>query len=108
MNATALPLALPFALAAGLLLAAPAAGQPSASVPACETQAELEQLLGSDGAFTPDGCREITVTRIEIDGADPVCVIDLSPQTDPGILDRLTEAAVSMQWWVPCAALAVP
>lgn len=95
-------------LAASLFLAAPAAAQPTMTVPACETQTALEQYLATEGALVPEECREITVTQVDVETAEPVCVVDFSPATEPGIVDRLADAAFPMQWWVPCAAVAMP
>jgi hypothetical protein len=69
-------------------------------IPACESQQELEQVLGSDGQITPDGCRNVTVSVLDIDG-QRLCLLDLSAGGE-GLVDRLREAAISERWWVRC------
>ena len=92
-------LALAVPLAAGPV--GPALAQ--ASLRACETQQELEQVLESRGEFMPDGCREISITAIDTPAGE-LCVLDFRAE-DQGILGTITEAAVPTQWWVACAEL---
>jgi hypothetical protein len=73
------------------------------SLVACETQTEIEQVLQSGGDLMPDGCRNLTVTRVDADAAE-LCVLDFQ-DPDPGIVGQLTEAAVPSQWWVACDEL---
>jgi hypothetical protein len=91
-------------IATGVLLVASAAtvqAQDVSAVPACPSQQELEQTLGSGGRFVPDGCRQLSITSVQT-GKGDVCVLDFRSGKDPGILDRLADAAVPTQWWVAC------
>jgi hypothetical protein len=87
-----------------LALPAAAAAQTPQGFIACQSQQELEQLLASDGDFTPDGCRNVAVTSLESEHGN-ICVMDFQPGEDGGVLDRLTDAALPTQWWVSCAEL---
>lgn len=77
------------------------------SFPACPSQQELEQVIGSDGKFTPEACRDLTVTKVK-SGKAEICVLDFEPGGDPGFVERLRSAAVPTQWWVSCQNLSVP
>jgi hypothetical protein len=92
-----------FALPALALAAAPspADAQAEDAIVACESQQEIEQVLQSDGDLMPDGCRFLTVTRVD-SGAGELCVLDFE-DPDPGIVGELTEAVTPTQWWVACA-----
>ena len=79
----------------------PAFAEADRSFPACPTQQEIEQVIGSQGRFVPSDCRQLTITRIQ-SGTTEVCVLNFEPGGDPGFLDRLRQAAVPTQWWVPC------
>jgi hypothetical protein len=83
--------------------AAPVAAQVQ-GVPSCSSQQEIEQVLGSKGKFTPDGCRTLQVTRVT-EGANSVCVLDFQQTSDPGVIAKLRDAASQSQWWVSCADL---
>jgi hypothetical protein len=98
-----LELAIPLALVAFAGAASAQTATPQ-SFPACESQQELEQVLASDGQFMPDGCRQLSVTSLESDYG-PLCVIDFEAAADPGLLDRLADAALPTQWWVLCENL---
>ncbi len=87
-----------------LALPAAASAQTPSGLIACQSQQELEQLLASDGDFMPDGCRNVAVTNLESEHGN-ICVIDFQPGANPGVLDRLTDAALPTQWWVSCADL---
>ena len=93
-----IPLAL-FALPAG------ASAQTPQALVACGSQQELEQHLASDRQFMPDGCRDIVVTSLASEFGR-ICVMDFQPEDDPGVIERLTEAALPTQWWVRCGDLA--
>ena len=67
---------------------------------ACPSQEQLEQVLQSDGSFVPDDCRELTVNQIDAE-AGRLCVMDFEAP-DPGVIDQLTDAATTTQWWVNC------
>jgi len=99
LHALVIPLALlTFTVAASAQTATPQ------SFPVCESQQELEQVLASDGQFMPDGCRTLSVTSLQSEYG-PLCVIDFEAAADPGLLDRLTDAAMPTQWWVLCENL---
>lgn len=89
-------------LALALLLTSVPAGAQE-SVPACQSQQELEQVVASDGRITPDGCRSLAITVLESDG-QRLCLLDLSSD-DEGIVDQLREAALPERWWVRCDEL---
>ncbi|ESR22510.1 hypothetical protein [Lutibaculum baratangense] len=93
------------AATAALLLVAIGTGHASAqeAFPACQSQQELEQVIGSDGQFMPDGCRNLTITAVETDGAR-LCVIDFATAGE-GVLNTLRDAALPEQWWVRCDRL---
>ncbi len=74
------------------------------SIPLCESQHSLEQVLESDGTILPDDCREASIARLESDGR-ALCLIDLS-QPEGGLIDDLRDVAAAQQWWAECAALA--
>ncbi len=76
--------------------------QKPAPVSACPSQQELEQALSSDGRFIPDDCRQLSITSMS-DGR--ICVLDFRAGSNPGVLDRLADAAVPTQWWVACERL---
>jgi hypothetical protein len=90
------------ALAFALSMMAPAAAQ-DASMTACESQQEMEQVIQSDGDLMPDGCRTLNVTSID-SGSGELCVLDFEA-ADPGVLDALQEQVTTTQWWVACAEL---
>ncbi len=90
---------------AGLASAAiPNVSQAQEAIAACASQQELEQVLASDGQLAPDGCRNLVITDLESDHGQ-LCVLDFSAGEDPGVLDRLADAAVPTKWWVSCDAL---
>jgi hypothetical protein len=87
-------------LAAALVLGVIPLANAQESMIVCPSQQELEQVLQSDESFIPDDCRELTITRVD-SPAGSLCVMDFRAR-DPGMLDQLTEAAVTTQWWVSC------
>jgi hypothetical protein len=91
-------------LALPLAVASPAVAQ--TSFPACPSQQDLEQVIGSDGELLPDGCRMLTVTPVESPSGE-LCMIEFEAP-DPGVLDTLADAAVPTRWWVECADLERP
>ena len=91
-------------IATGTLLilgAGLAEAQTDRTFPACPSQQELEQTLGSGGRFIPESCRRLSITTVQT-GKGDVCVLDFGSGKDPGILDRLADATVPTQWWVAC------
>lgn len=74
------------------------------SIPMCESQQELEQVLGSSGQIMPDGCRNVAVSELEQDG-QRLCLLDFSTG-DEGFVDQLRDVAVSQQWWAACEDIA--
>ena len=85
----------------------PAFAQDDRSFPACETQQQIEQFLGSNGQYVPSDCRKLTITKIQSAGKD-VCVLDFETAGDRTFLDRLRNAAVPTKWWVECTRLSAP
>jgi hypothetical protein len=73
---------------------------------ACDTEQKVAQVLQSSGAYTPDGCRNVPVTRLD-SPAGAVCVLDFSTGNQ-GIVGEIRSAAVTTQWWVPCTDLHSP
>jgi len=92
------------ALAFIVAVASPAVAQTDRSFPACPTQQQVEQAIGSKEQFVPDECRKLTVTRIQ-SGSTDVCVLDFEKSGDRTFIDRLRSAAVPTQWWVACNEL---
>ena len=78
--------------------------QEQKAFPACPSQQELEQSLGSNGRFVPDKCRQLSITKVQSARGD-VCVLNFESGKDPGILDRLADATIPTQWWVACESL---
>jgi hypothetical protein len=72
---------------------------------ACESQRSLEQVIQSEGELMPDDCRRLSITSIPTEVAR-LCQLNFQTPSDPGVLDRLTEATAPTQWWVECARLA--
>jgi hypothetical protein len=91
-------------LALAVSAASPALAQ--VSFPACESQQEMEQIIQSQGELMPDGCRTITITRVD-SPAGQLCVIDIA-EDDPSVLGGIAEAAVPTDWWVACADIERP
>lgn len=76
-----------------------------ATLIACRTQQEIEQVMGSDARFRPDGCRALTITRIR-SGDGEVCVLNFEAAGEEGVIERLRDVATQTQWWVDCAKIA--
>lgn len=72
---------------------------------ACGTQQEIEQVMGSDARFRPDGCQTLTITRVRSGDRD-VCVLNFKAAGEEGVIERLREVATQTQWWVDCAKIA--
>lgn len=92
------------ALALPLALPGVAFGQEGANGPvvACPTQGELEQVIGSDGAITAEGCTTLQVNALSTEHGD-LCLIDFG--LDEGFLGRIRDAAFPTQWWIKCDEL---
>ncbi|WP_137388579.1 hypothetical protein [Rhodoligotrophos defluvii] len=88
---------------AGLMLLPASGSLAQEQITACETQQALEQVIRSDGQLKPEGCRPLAITPVEVD-AGRLCVLDFSGG-DPGILQRLRDAALPEKWWVRCDEL---
>jgi hypothetical protein len=73
------------------------------TIPTCQSQESLQQVIDGDGRTMPDDCRKLTVTTVEADGRR-LCVVDLS-SADEGLLSSLRSAALPEQWWVRCDRL---
>ena len=63
-------------------------------------------MIGSEGKFSPDGCRLVTVTRVQ-SPEGPICVIDFGTQGN-SIVGAITDAALTTQWWTACGNLRSP
>ena len=108
----------PFAIAAAAaFISATACAQPSnatrpptnsrvATVKACNNEQNLKQVLQSNGAYAPDGCRRVTVTRLDTP-AGALCMMDFAPGKQ-GIIGEIRSAATTTQWWLPCNQLHAP
>ena len=72
---------------------------------ACPAQDDIEQFLAADGELRPEGCRTVSIVRVE--GADgrQICALDFGEPGD-GVLAELREAAVPTTWWAECDAVA--
>jgi len=70
----------------------------------CDEQRALEQALASDGDFMPDGCRVMRLSTLDTDQGR-FCVMEFDESDDPGLMDRLTDAALPDTWWMRCADL---
>ncbi|MFC4167584.1 hypothetical protein [Teichococcus aestuarii] len=98
-------------IAAGILAAAPLASlSPARSaeplrMTACPSREKTEQILQSGGNLNPDGCRTVTVTRVD-SPAGPVCVMNFGESQ--GIVGAITSAAVPTEWWTSCENLRQP
>lgn len=88
------------ALAAFMMLGVIPFAHAQQSIIVCPSQQELEQVLQSDTEFVPEDCHELTIARVE-SAAGVLCVMDFQSR-DPGMIDQLTEAAITTQWWVRC------
>lgn len=93
-------------LMAALMLAPASFATAEPPLIVCPSQQELEQVLQSEGDLIPEGCRRLTISRVE-SAAGPLCMMDFQAR-DPGVLDQLTEAAAPTQWWLHCELLADP
>jgi hypothetical protein len=87
--------------ATGTATALPATAQETITI--CETQQELEQVIGSDGSIMPDACRTMTISTLTADGVQ-LCYMDFS--SDGGVLGALRDAAAPAAWWARCDQLA--
>lgn len=70
----------------------------------CDEQRALEQVLASNGDFMPDNCRMLRLSTLDTDQGR-LCVAEFDETEDPGLVDRLTEAALPDTWWMRCADL---
>ncbi|MCT7377308.1 hypothetical protein [Chelativorans salis] len=82
------------------IIAIPVAATAQESIPACQDQQQLEQVLGSNGDIMPEGCRNVNISVLESNG-ERLCLVDLSG-SDEGIVEQLREAAVEQRWWIRC------
>lgn len=73
------------------------------TVPVCESQRELGQLLGSDGQVMPGGCRYVTLSLLDSDG-QRLCLLDLYTEGE-GVVEQLRDAVISEQRWSHCSDL---
>ncbi len=73
-------------------LPGPAAAQ--TTLVACDTQQRLEQVISSEGQFMPEGCRDVTATRIESQVGE-ICVIRFPTE-------GITGAITGNEWWIRC------
>jgi hypothetical protein len=115
---SAIKLSVPLALAAVVVTAAAAASaQPRsttaavtnsrvANITACDSEQKQQQVLQSRGVYLPDGCRKITVMRLDTP-AGALCMMDLAPGQQ-GVLGEIRSAATTTQWWLPCSDLHAP
>lgn len=83
-----------------------AATQPAgdAGMVVCPSQQDLEQVLGSDGKFRPDGCRRLTITPVRSQNRE-LCVLRFRASGEQGLLDQLRDVAARSEWWTVCADL---
>ncbi|HMB10388.1 hypothetical protein [Saliniramus sp.] len=92
-----------FALGMGAFLAPQEAAAQEAFM-VCDEQRALEQAVASDGDFMPDGCRVMRLSTLDTDQGR-FCVMEFDESDDPGLMDRLTDAALPDTWWMRCADL---
>jgi hypothetical protein len=91
--------------AMGLVLAsrpAPLAAQPQ-QIPICPTMAGLQQVVQTPGGPLPQGCRMVTVRRVD-SPVGPLCAVDFS-DAGGGLLGDIVDSAVQTRWWASCASL---
>jgi hypothetical protein len=86
--------------------AAAATQSQQAMLQACDTEQKLAQVLQSGGAYTPEGCRKVPITRLDSQ-AGALCALDFATGNQ-GIIGEIRSAAVTTRWWVPCAELRSP
>ncbi len=72
---------------------------------ACPAQDDIEQFLASDGELRPEGCRTVTIVRLEGGDGRAICALDLGEPAD-GVLGDLRDAAIPTTWWAECDAVA--
>jgi len=72
----------------------------------CPSRDKVENILQSDGKLMPDGCRTVTVTRVQ-SPAGSICSIDFG-QDSQGILGTVRDAVTTTQWWTACSNLQAP
>ncbi|MGE0224056.1 MAG: hypothetical protein AB7F35_26520 [Acetobacteraceae bacterium] len=96
--------------ATGLVLAtlplASALGAEPRSVLACPTREQLEQVIQSNGAVTPDSCRRITITAVD-SPAGSLCLMKFGANNN-GIIGTLKDMAADTEWWTPCRNIGYP
>ena len=95
--------ALVIAAAAGAASLAWMSTASAESLPTCQSQSSLEQVIESNGKLQPDDCSTLTVTKIDTDNGE-LCVIDFAGAGD-GVLNALRDAALPQKWWVRCNPL---
>lgn len=100
-------------LAAGMILAGGAAwpagpgmAQPT-QISVCPSQEKAQQVAQGRGQAVPEGCRTVTVTRVD-SLAEPICGVDFTQANQGGLLGAVTDAVSAPQWWTACANLRVP
>jgi hypothetical protein len=104
--AAATAFVIPAASAQAHNAAAPPTNSRVATVKACNNEQNLKQVLQSNGAYAPEGCRKITVTRLDTP-AGALCMMDFAPGKH-GILGEIRSVAATTQWWLPCNNLHAP
>jgi hypothetical protein len=72
----------------------------------CPSREKAEQIVQSSGNLMPEGCRKVTITRVD-SPAGPLCVMDFG-QDGQGIIGTIKDAAITTQWWTPCSSLHSP
>ncbi|MBV1800232.1 hypothetical protein [Siccirubricoccus sp. G192] len=81
---------------------APLIAQPQ-QVAVCPTMALVQQTLQNPGGPLPEGCRLVTVRRVD-SPAGPLCAVDFSEEGQ-GLLGDIIDSAVQTRWWAACATL---
>ncbi len=94
------------ALASGFVVMQPTWAAEPLQVHACPTRDKAEQQQQSKGALTPDGCRTLTVTRVD-SSAGAMCLIKFG-DAPAGILGTITDAVTTTEWWTACGNIHSP
>ncbi|MBN8903689.1 MAG: hypothetical protein BGO51_11095 [Rhodospirillales bacterium 69-11] len=88
------------------LVSGTASAEGTKQVKICPTRDKAAQIVQSHGNLMPDGCRTVTVTRVD-SPAGPICQVNMQQDTK-GVLNALRDAVTTDQWWTACDNLSAP
>ena len=72
----------------------------------CPSRDKAEQARQSNGSLSPDGCRTVTVTRVD-SPAGPMCAMKFG-ESKSGVIGQITSAVETTEWWTACSNLQAP